>query len=290
MNRFFFYLVCGMLLALLSSCTYVRNRARDFTDLVDLKYAAPNVRGVGLRIEATNFVGTGLGMGTEERTTEWFGRRFEKSKGGFFIHVLIGGFEEISPCPVGANPTKTFFGFQVPAERPQIVSRFRVGGEVVLPLLHFGIYANLGEMADFVLGFFLLDPAEDDGLVKGCLMSSRSRPGEQEKADRALAEALEALKSDKSRIRQNGVKKLARLGDPRSVEALIALLEDPDRHVRAEAVKTLGVILDVRATEALINALNDPSPLVREWARRALISLTGKDLGPDPAAWRAGLE
>ena len=289
-NRFILLPACCALLVLLSSCAYMRDRARDFTDLVDLKYACPDVRGIGIKAEATNYLGAGLGMGTEKRTTEWFGRRFEKSKGGFFMHVLIGGFEEISSCPVSANPTKTFFGYQVPVERPQIVSQFRLGAEVVIPALHFGIYANLGEVADFFAGLFLLDPAEDDGLVKGCIMSSRSRPGEQEKIDRELAEALEAVKSPESRIRHNGVKKLSWLGDPRSVDALIGLLADPDRLVRAEVVKTLGLILDPRARDALIEALSDPSPLVREWAERALISLFGRDLGTDPAAWRSGLE
>ena len=64
--------------------------------------------------------------------------------------------------------------------------------------------------------------------------------------------------------------------------------EDPGVRVRLAAVASR---FKPRASiEPLISWLGDPDPLVARAAREALRSLTGQDLGPDPARWSAWWE
>ena len=51
-------------------------------------------------------------------------------------------------------------------DRPRI-SRFRVGAEILVPSLQVGGYLNLGELLDFLVGWFGFDPAVDLGELRG---------------------------------------------------------------------------------------------------------------------------
>lgn len=66
---------------------------------------------------------------------------------------------------------------------------------------------------------------------------------------------------------------LGTLRDPRAVEPLIAVLSDPDNSVRWNAIESLWEIKDGRATEPLIRMLSDPDMHVRRNAVNALGSL-----------------
>jgi len=95
-----------------------------------------------------------------------------------FLHAVLIGCDDapidnqrsslMSMCKLGYNDRFI---------RPPVIDRFRVGGEVALPLVHCGVHLNLGELCDFVLGIFGLDLADDDGLPKGVVID---RPMEWE--------------------------------------------------------------------------------------------------------------
>lgn len=74
------------------------------------------------------------------------------------------------------------------------------------------------------------------------------------------------------------VKALARIGDKRSVEGLIALLEHSNGKVIQEAVSALGGLKDERAVSALSKLLvNDDEDEIPEAAARALGSIGGEE-------------
>lgn len=62
---------------------------------------------------------------------------------------------------------------------------------------------------------------------------------------------------------------------------------DPAPNVRTAAAYALGQIGAAEATPALIGALNDADRVTAGAARAALARIHGRDLGPQPAAWRA---
>jgi HEAT repeat protein len=70
---------------------------------------------------------------------------------------------------------------------------------------------------------------------------------------------------------------LGELGDKRTVEPLIAALQDEDESVREIAAGTLGRLGDERAVDPLTAALQDKNRFVREAAARALEKIQQKD-------------
>ena len=73
---------------------------------------------------------------------------------------------------------------------------------------------------------------------------------------------------------------LGRLGQSRSVPALLGALRDPHPAVRAAAAEALGRIGSPIARDGLIKAGQDPSALVRKTAREALDRLGGSEAAP----------
>jgi len=176
----------GLLLAL-TSCQYAKHRGLDATDIVDVKYGV--ALGLGAKAEATVYMGAGGGIGVLGYTREWFGRRSYVAPGSGFVHLLVVGGD-------GGHPGKpwtgrleehillanaTAFGnhgfiedIQVESlepdseqiQAPPMVTRWRFGGEVLLPGFGFGLYLNVGELVDFLLGLGTLDIAADDGVSK----------------------------------------------------------------------------------------------------------------------------
>ena len=88
----------------------------------------------------------------------------------------------------------------------------------------------------------------------------------------AVEQLITALTDPGEDTRQCAVAALGELGDPRSVEPLIATLDAPGHHqaVRRAAAQALGKIRDGRAVEPLAAALDDTSAAVRRAAARAL--------------------
>lgn len=70
------------------------------------------------------------------------------------------------------------------------------------------------------------------------------------------------------------------------LQAVRRLIGDPSASVRAEAVRIAAAFKDTEATPLIISRLGDQDPKVKEAAHIALVSLTGKDLGPSPEKWQ----
>lgn len=203
-----------LLVLLCSGCAvgrYVRDRALDVTDIIDIKYGT--CIGVGAKAEITHFLGAGAGAAALGVQREWYGRRSIKSRGFAFAHAgaigVDGGFGSPNPEGWSDEPADVYFllvngtalaDFLVapggdaridlidvtqtqrrrareaaadpdapPAHppTPPLVDRWRIGAEVLIPAVNFGLYVNLGEVADLVLGLFTIDIADDDGVSKG---------------------------------------------------------------------------------------------------------------------------
>lgn len=226
----------------------------DLTDIIDFKGGVASI-GVGAKVEVTDYLGGGLGVGLLPVSGEFFGRRSERS-GCFFLHLgFIGteaGFSEISEQSI------LLFHGTYPGHEHRIPlhSRFRVGGEVVLPVISFGAYLNFGELMDFFLGFGGLDIAADDGVQKGTALWSFTMVQGISKYDEDLAEAIEQLKVEN--ISQ-----------------------------KEEAIEKLGEMHAIHAMDELIKVLESdyPSSTI-EKAAKAMEKITGLDYGTDAAAWR----
>ena len=164
----------------LAGCAYLRDRGRDFTDIVDVKGGAGGV-GLGVKARATEFIGTGVGFGAEYATTEKYGRRWFDSKSAFIglgVFTLDG---EIGPC-LGSGAEISFLALRVSNEtatRPW--TWFRFGGEAVLPGVRGGLFVNLGELVDFFAGIAGLDPVHDDGLRIGAPLEEEPEREEKKK-------------------------------------------------------------------------------------------------------------
>ncbi len=74
--------------------------------------------------------------------------------------------------------------------------RIRIGMQVTLPLIMFGIYINMFHLLDFILGFIGIDIAEDDGLPLWEL-AKRERTKSIEEEIKYLAESILSRKDIK---------------------------------------------------------------------------------------------
>lgn len=169
---------CGMRLAALlllaalpAGCAYSADRGRDLLDIVDLK--GGRSMGLGAKVEATLYLGAGVGFATLGDTTEWYGRRRIDSpgtgpySGGLFGHVLLAGFD--TQTPQGGPPSQDSLNVLTinrvafaDHDDPAMLDRWRFGGELVLPFVRGGLYLNVGQVLDLVLGLATIDIAGDD--------------------------------------------------------------------------------------------------------------------------------
>ena len=158
---------------------YARDRLLDVTDILDFKYG--RAWGLGVKAEVTLYFGTGLGIGLVESTREWYGRwptDFTLNREGDPLDWLEGTFAYFGVIGTdGGTPGDvaqsgiTTVGLNVLTisfdnNAPPLIDRWRVGAEVLLPVVTGGMYLNLGELWDFFAGVVGDDPAEDDGEAK----------------------------------------------------------------------------------------------------------------------------
>ncbi len=97
-----------------------------------------------------------------------------------------------------------------------------------------------------------------------------------DKRNKQVDAHIKALKHSSLVKRGEAVKALGELRDPRSVEPLIEVLNDPNEEFRVMVVKNLGKMGDSRAVQPLITCLKDSSGIVRSFAAGALGSLGDK--------------
>jgi hypothetical protein len=161
---------------------YASDRGRDLVDVIDLK--GGRSMGLGLKAEATLYLGAGLGYAVLGDTSEWYGRERletpadeEETYPGTFLHavfmgvdwydgVILQGMFGGGPDPATHNETNILaFNDQAirNSDEPPMFDRWRFGGEVVLPFVRGGLYLNVGQLADLVIGLTTLDIAGDDG-------------------------------------------------------------------------------------------------------------------------------
>jgi len=173
----------AVLAALALSCAcqgYPLNRLLDLSDIVDLKYGP--ALGIGVKVEASDYLGAGVGFASSS-ADEWYGRRRTGSQTNSLLGVGVVSLDGPIVEP-DETSTYTILGFQSRGTRPPVVSRARVGAELWLPGATGGIYVNLGELVDFVLGWFGADIAGDDGVEKGTLLDT----GHEDEAGRTAQE------------------------------------------------------------------------------------------------------
>ncbi len=172
------------LLLALAACAsvdrWMGDRLLDVTDVVDLKHGYAH--GLGVKLEATLYLGAGFGIGFVESSREWFGRykedfTLDKQGGpgawfeGLFAHAALLGVDGGSATSAGQSAIHTIglnvFLLAGDAHAPPLIDRWRFGAELLLPGVTFGAYLNLGELWDLAAGLAGEDPAEDDGVWKG---------------------------------------------------------------------------------------------------------------------------
>ena len=71
--------------------TYGENRVRDLSDIVDVRYGTGV--GLGLTVQFSELIRTGLGCSEEWYQRQWFGRKSVESRDGLFASALIIGFD-----------------------------------------------------------------------------------------------------------------------------------------------------------------------------------------------------
>jgi HEAT repeat protein len=88
-------------------------------------------------------------------------------------------------------------------------------------------------------------------------MAGTEGPPEDEKYEERFSYFLGMLSSENPGDRWRAIEVLARTGDERAVEPLIAALQDEDWRVRQKAAWALGYLGDPRALTPLRRALGD---------------------------------
>ena len=72
-----------------------------------------------------------------------------------------------------------------------------------------------------------------------------------------------------------------------SVPGFIEVLKSESNDKRLAAVEILGEIMDPRSVEAIIDMLDDDFYYAKKLAERALMEFSKEDMGDDKEAWRA---
>ena len=152
-----------------SSTGYAHDRLLDLSDVVDIEYGTG--MGLGVLAQATLYLQAGLGFSETWTAREWYGRRSASMNGGTFVGLLA--FSSTGHDIHGSPPMSSMAVLCVNVlavidddRAPQVIDRFRFGGLVYLPGGHGGLFVNVGEIVDLIVGLVGFDPAGDDGLPK----------------------------------------------------------------------------------------------------------------------------
>jgi hypothetical protein len=183
---------CLLLLLACQGCSgltsYGRDRLRDLSDILDVRYGTG--LGLGSQIRVL-WLETGFGMSSEAYYRQWFGRKSVEVRRGLFAQAVVAGIEgdywrrkpedflrdsstgsfsvlivNVPLCTSIFSGTRDEDWFEVPAGDPPLMDSFRIGGVVFLPGVSGGLFVNLGEVLDFLAGVVGWDPLHDDGIPK----------------------------------------------------------------------------------------------------------------------------
>jgi hypothetical protein len=106
----------------------------------------------------------------------------------------------------------------------------------------------------------------------------------------AWASLIPDLSNPDEALRLTAVLELGETGDPAVSEFIMPLLKDTDSFVRMVSVQALGDLGYKPAVPHLIDSLSDDRWTVREAARDALRTITGKNFGFDPTVREAEMK
>jgi HEAT repeat protein len=98
------------------------------------------------------------------------------------------------------------------------------------------------------------------------------------------------LTGDDAALLAPAAEALARCGDPKVLESLLAQAGDPkaDRNVRLAVVRAMAKVLDKQVVDVLVRLLDDPAPAVGQAAAGALARMTNiRSFGTDAGQWKA---
>jgi hypothetical protein len=164
-------------------CRYAADRGRDLTDVFDLRYG--NGMGLGIQLDATMFLGTGLGYSDGTWTRTWYGRhRVDTELAQFFGWIVASELNATTALHDSADGWNQVLFFNAAILGPADwvggpawysgesrtvpgLETLRFGATLFLPGVHGGLYLNLGELADLLGGLVTFDLADDDGVPKG---------------------------------------------------------------------------------------------------------------------------
>jgi HEAT repeat protein len=93
-------------------------------------------------------------------------------------------------------------------------------------------------------------------------------------------------------VRAAACRALGKLNNPEDAAVLARIMAaDLDPDCRIAAIEGLGWLraTDPRVKITLVDGMENPDPAIRLASYEALQRITGKDLGPDPKAWKATL-
>jgi hypothetical protein len=182
-----------------SGDSYFKKRTYDFIDIIDLKGSL--CIGLGAKIEATDYISAGIGVGGTPGVTEKYGRVIEgQPLECAFAHLIIFGKDGSHD-----NQRINILLYTYPEnERHPLIFRFRFGGEILLPIVSVGAYINTAELLDFVLGIFDVDIANDDQLEYGIRMHEYVRMIEDKTRDwGGIKETKEDMGNDRDSEQHN---------------------------------------------------------------------------------------
>ena len=152
-----------------TGCTYGHNRLQDAGDIFDWKWACNWTSvGVGAKVEVSNYLGTGVGVGFIDDLSETYGRHIVRTPHNEFVHIIVAGVDG----PVWEDDSRdgsALYGLAINCcqdPRPWVIDRFRLGGELIVLNIDAGLYLNFGQLFDFFAGLTTWDPGDDDGLPR----------------------------------------------------------------------------------------------------------------------------
>jgi HEAT repeat protein len=135
-----------------------------------------------------------------------------------------------------------------------------------------------------------LREAREPVAVRAVIVRSLGNLGDH----RARQEIIKAVNDvDNAVIRVEACRALGKVGQPEDATLLARIMTvDKLEDCRIAAIEGLGLLKaqDVRIYGILLDGMEHDDPAIRFECLRSLRSITGKDLGIDPAAWRRGLE
>jgi HEAT repeat protein len=135
-----------------------------------------------------------------------------------------------------------------------------------------------------------LKEAKEPVAVRAVIIRSLGNLGDR----RAREEIIKAANDvENAVIRVEACRALGKVGLVEDATILARIMTiDKLEDCRIAAIEGLGLLKahDARIYQILLDGMDHPDPAIRLECLRTLRSITGKDLGVDPAAWRRDLE